>query len=705
MSLNIRALMGSVAKVVDPYFNRVAMLLSGDGSNGTQNNTFVDSSPNNFSITRSGNATQGSFSPYGTRWSNYFDGTTSQSLSVANNAALDLPSNTSFTIEGWIYPIRPNNGAQSGFRNVVSKRVANSLTSNYNIMLWFNSEKLGFYNGSTSSLSAGSITLNTWTHFAYVYNGATSLQLYINGVLDSTFAVAPGATNSAPVTIGSLVDDTGTNDNFGGYISNIRIVKGSQVYTSNFTPPTAPLTAITNTSLLTCQDNRFRDASTNNFAIARNGDVKVTPFSPYAPASTYNGSVNGGSAFFDGVGDYLALPTAAGVIGTGDFTVEAWYKSNVSTAPTHCPIIANYEANSNGSWAVKASAGSNQCLEFAYYDNGWNDLTTSVNITADMAWHHVAVTRSGSTLRIYADGVLINSWTVTTSLGGNGYTVQVGRIANDDAYTNGWIADARLVTGTALYTGSTYTVPTAPLTAISGTKFLVGGRNAGIVDSSGKNNLETLGNVQISTTTKKYGTGSIYFDGDTDWIEHGVKSDWTWLHHGLTDWTIEGWLYPSDVSGKGLICTNTNSLNGAYGTVMGIGILGGAGCIGGHFTRGVDGARMDWYTADNVIATNQWSHVAVMFNSTTKNISVAVNGTLVSVTNQNVVGNSPTGQDGSAFAYSSVEPSFNLNIGRLRGGVTIGGYYTGYVDDLRITRGLRRYTANFTPPDKSLPVQ
>ena len=63
-------------KQPDPYFEYVSLLLSGETAaiNGAQNNTFQDSSTNNFTITRNGNTTQGSFSPYLPNWSNYFDG-------------------------------------------------------------------------------------------------------------------------------------------------------------------------------------------------------------------------------------------------------------------------------------------------------------------------------------------------------------------------------------------------------------------------------------------------------------------------------------------------------------------------------------------------------------------------------------------------------------------------------------------------------
>ena len=94
-------LFGTVAGANDPYFYYNTLLLPGNGTNGGQNNTFLDSSSNNFTITRNGNTTQGTFSPFSqTGWSNYFDGS-GDSLSLSSTA-LNLGSNN-FTVEAWVY--------------------------------------------------------------------------------------------------------------------------------------------------------------------------------------------------------------------------------------------------------------------------------------------------------------------------------------------------------------------------------------------------------------------------------------------------------------------------------------------------------------------------------------------------------------------------------------------------------------------------
>jgi hypothetical protein len=83
-----------------------------------------------------------------------------------------------------------------------------------------------------------------WYHIAGVKDG-TTYNLYVNGVLDATTtnASVPSDSRAGDLIIGSTYL-------FDGYISNMRIVNGTAVYTSNFTPSTVPLTTITNTIFL-----------------------------------------------------------------------------------------------------------------------------------------------------------------------------------------------------------------------------------------------------------------------------------------------------------------------------------------------------------------------------------------------------------------------------------------------------------------------
>ena len=109
-------------------------------------------------------------------------------------------------------------------------------------------------------------------------------KLYINGTLDSTIGTSGSITDT--------VNYTGTtNVAIGGYgsasalanayISNFRVVSNSAVYTTNFTTPAGPLTAVSGTTLLTCQANTVLDNSAANLTITANANVTPSKFNPF----------------------------------------------------------------------------------------------------------------------------------------------------------------------------------------------------------------------------------------------------------------------------------------------------------------------------------------------------------------------------------------------------------------------------------------
>ena len=648
---------GSPAAPVDDKFNYVTMLLHGDGTNGAQNNTFLDSSTNNFTITRNGNTTQGSFSPYGSNWANYFDGT-GDYLNTANSSAFAFGTGD-FTVECWI---------NTGSNNVGLAEVDGGSTGywmwhiNAGTMSWQNTR-----GGSNLFLitGAGAVCDNAWHHLAIVRNSSVT-KAYWDGVEKAS---ASDTTNYS---------GTGGNLNVGyesaagkilnGYMSNFRIVKGTAVYTAAFTPPTTPLTAITNTSLVTCQSNRFVDNSASPKTITVNGNTSVQRFNPFGASTAYSTSVIGGSGYFDGSGDYLT--SSCGNVGTGDFTIEGWFYFR--TTPS---TMGLFQASStSGGFAPNQSAnlavatGSSSTWQIYAKNTYTTSSSTSVPVNA---WGHMALVRSGTTTVLYINGVAVITLTSDSTNYSTSY-IGLGGIYDNSSYLlNGYLSNFRVVVGTAVYTAA-FTPPTAQLTAISGTALLTNFTNGAIIDNAMMNDLETVGNAQISTSVKKYGTGSLYFDGSGDYLS-GPTMPTTALGSGA--YTVEFWLY-KDSTGtgeRGIFQTQTASLYGlsifADGTTIYI----------DERTNTFSGTDP---RISGTISQDTWIHVAVCRQTgTSGTLRAFVNGTQIgsSVTSglRNLTSTGP-------IIVGNTAPASNP--------------FKGYIDDLRITNGYARYTATFTPP-------
>jgi len=652
----------------DPYYEYTTLLLPGNGTNGAQNNTFLDSSTNAFSITRNGNTTQGTFSPFSqTGWGNFFRDGFADFLTTPSDAAFGMGTGA-WTIEGWFYTSKPldqfNVVWHIGTINATDG-MAGSLGSN----------SVGFRSNGQTDISAAVAISNQWTHIAWVKNSNT-VTIYVNGA-----AVVSGNYTNSIATGLMTIGYNSTGFRFGGYISNLRVIKGTAVYTANFTPPTSPLTAISGTSLLTCQANRFFDASSNNFTITRGGDTSIQAFSPFNPTAAWSAATNGGSGYFDGSGDYLRCSqntNAAFSLGTGDFTFEAWVFPTVYGGSGTFIACQN---QSNGSAGLSfglylTSAGLTGLLV------GPSSGSYAVNITGTTvplnAWTHVAVTRSGSNFTVWKNGVSDTTATSAVTISqdsssGNLGGWNIGASPVTAQNITGYISDARLVKGTAVYT-TAFTPPTAPLTAITNTSLLTNFTNAGIYDATSKNDLETVGNAQISTTQSKFGGSSMYFDGTGDYLTTPNKN---LLNFGNGDFTIEGWFYK----------TGSQAMR-PFGTFDASGTNASASV--GMFINATSGLPQAWITVGSTfyyaiastqaIPTNSWVHYAV----------VRYGGTLIQFVNGV--------QDGtvSVTTLSANNGSTNFSIGQ--DGLYVNANYQGYIDDFRITKGIARYTSNFTPP-------
>jgi hypothetical protein len=661
--------------LTDPYFNYVTMLLHGDGTNGAQNNTFLDSSTNNFTITRNGNTTQGSFSPYGSNWSNYFSGSGDYLSGIGTTSSFNFMHNSTalFTAECWVY-VNSLSSIITLFDNTNSTTAQTGITSQIytngtvNFFITYGSTGRSIVDITTT----GTVTVNQWTHIAFVYDqslASNNGQIYINGVLAGSGNKSGNTPSSGNASNAMRVGcyGNGTGQFMNGYISNLRIVN-AKVYTSAFTPSTTPLTAISGTSLLTCQSNRFIDTSTNNFAITVNGTPSVQRFSPFSPSSAYSTSTIGGSGYFDGSGDYLNTPATGQFAPAGDFTIGVWYYP--TTNRTYQQILGNYDVNSADVWIFEITNGTG----IAFYTNGGTPRISGANKLSINAWNYIALVRSGTTITGYVNGASVGTYTQSGTFGTATKSISIGRGGPTSAaadYGLGYISDVIFVDGTA-----TTSIPSAPSTAVSGTKTLLNFTNGAIFDNAMMNNLETVGNAQISTSVFKFGTGSLAFDGSGDYL---VAANTPNISIATGDFTIEFWLYWNSVAGQADIVSSRPNTSAQTGYVIYL----GTNYFG--FVMSSNGSSWDFNQAPAFTwSSGTWYHCAVTRSGS--NIRYFVNGTQV----------------GNTYTYlNSIAQTNPLVVGGSPG----GNYLNGYIDDLRVTKGYARYTSNFTPPAAAFPNQ
>jgi hypothetical protein len=653
---------GTDAASSDDQFNRVSFLSHFEGSNNGVNNAFDDGSSSNHTITANGNVTQGSFGPFARpdgEWGVSFDG--DDYLSVAETGADEFTFGTGdFTIEGWI-----NNQAVDGSRTIVSTAQGNDFQG-----IWFGINGGNYYyiynnSGSWSVIvDAGTPVVNAWTHFALVRNG-TSNVVYINGSsIGSTTETARNLTNTnnllaigGRATVSQYTIST---------MSNVRVVKGTAVYTGNFTPSTSKLTAITNTKLLTCQSNRFVDNSASPLTITPVGNPAVTAFGPFLTSSVYDPAVNGASLFNSAASDYLSFGNIGLDGHSGDFSIEGWIY------PTA------FVASSNPLYTQGSAGGVSDLLEISLNSSGQphafinqGSITLQSTFVCPLnAWTFLQLKRTSGTLAIFTNGVQSStvSNTATISSPNRGF---VGAQSYDTSHADrsfyGFICDVRVSVVTR-----NVSLPTAPLAVTdSNTKLLLNMADGQAIDSAAQNNLTLIGNTDTSTGQAKFGNTSLFYDGSGDgaYYANGAAL-------GTGDWTIETFLWVNDFNAN-LGVFQYGGADGALGSMV----------LTNQKIRVLSSnvaARLD---TSGTINAQTWYHVAyVSYGGTLK---VYINGTA----------------DSTTFDASSTTWTFtdtNIYVGARYYSSAVQLPFDGYLDEFRVSH-FARYTSNFTAPTEPFP--
>ena len=349
-----------------------------------QSNRFVDNSSNGHTMTPSGNPAVTAFGPFLT--SAVYDaavngassrgGTSGDNYVYAGTSSDFHFGSGNFTIELWTYPLGSGKNLMAcGGGSIVSSSINFNYGGNFDF----------YYQSTQLNLASPTLTLNSWQYITVVRNGGT-ITVYKDGVATGTVTIGSNSLNtggSSPFYIGGYPQAQGGNIN--GYLSDVRVVKGTAVYTSNFTPPTAPLTAITNTKLLLNMKNAqaIDSAAQNNLTLFGN-----------AKLSTGQAKFGDTSLLLDGTGDFAQAGNFEDL--AGPFTIECFARADdTGNAFLWCLGQYRLELGINGNTLRIYRIGTS---------TGYTNFFTSGEFSATN-WHHVALVRDTSNvIKCYLNG-------------------------------------------------------------------------------------------------------------------------------------------------------------------------------------------------------------------------------------------------------------------------------------------------------------
>lgn len=425
-------------------------------------------------------------------------------------------------------------------------------------------------------------------------------------------------------------------------------------------------------------------------------DTKAITTAGNAAVSTSQSKWNGSSLSFDGsISSYASTGYNSDLyIGTDVFTIECWFYANSTANATIAVAQSGAQSWATVGWYLQIYNGKVQLV--ASSGGGPRQITnlSTASITAN-TWHHVAAVKdvAAGGYYLYLDGVQntlstfafsgnqLEYFSASTpplvSLGAAGAGWNFGSF-------NGYLQDIRITKGVARYT-ATFTPPTQPFKQFqdrdpyfNNIELLLRGDGANastnIVDSSSNpKTISVVGNTQISTAQSKFGGSSLYFDGTGDYLTATSGSYFTF---GTDDFTVESWVwrdgtqkgYAAIAGTGGSTTTGTWSLNFEYDSVA-------ANGNSTHKIEFIYAASGVLLTSTSAIADQTWTHVALARQSGV--LRLFINGAL---------------EASSSTAAAITRTDFRIGVNR-------GGsiYFDGYIDDLRVTKGVARYTSNFTP--------
>ena len=424
----------------------------------------------------------------------------------------------------------------------------------------------------------------------------------------------------------------------------------------------------------------------------------VNDDSPHSQTITNRGSMTvdstytkfGSNALKSQTSGSLKIDNSASTDLDGPFTVEFFFY--ITTAQTQKTLYVHNENNSTYSGLLFWITSAGNFNGYGATGSSWNIFSTKTftsSVTTG-AWHHVAITYDGTTYRGYYDGD--RKWEATSSTtlptGGDHYIFSRNdggqyQPATGEVYMD----DFRITKNKALYTDSTYTVPTSALGIErddSVSLYLPFDSDVND-DSSHGHTVTASGSAAISSTQTKFGSNSLFIDASGDYLSIPSNSSFR-FEEG--DFTIEMFIRPDDVSTTDQV-SNVACIIDHDATASTSGAWFALHQQNQALVLGANNGTL--ITTSNCLSATTWHHVVVVRSGST---------TTIYCDGVNV------GSASDTHDYDD-STSRNLYIGKQNitfGGGNAGGTrrFDGYIDDLRISKGVARYTKNFVPPSQAV---
>lgn len=608
------------------------------------------------------------FSPF-SNTSLYLNGSSSYATVTVDSSFAFGTSD--FTIEMWFNVVNPGTGPSIG-----STLISNCTTGsdvNYFQLVYTSAMKLGFVarNSTTNIPITGNttITYGVWHHVAVVRSGGV-FYIYLDGALEMQQTSAVSITQRNLIIGGFLF--TSSNSFTKGHIYQVHVTDNAK-YTAAFTPSAAEITPSANTILLTAFGPVLKDLSSKNLTITKSftdGKVCMSPeIPPGAPKldNTNSVFVYNRSPVSQNIKIETTTNNFIPSTSSTQWTLECFVY--LTRTPNGSAVLSNYSAQSNGV-PMMLSFGTTigGRLTTGRYLSGWVTASSTAAVPL-FTWLHIAGTFDGSVHRVFLNGQLMATSIATTAATVGDTNFSIGRrwdTSNEGL--EGYIYNPRVSMGIARYTAS-FTPPTEPVTSDSFTRLLFNPKTAVLPDYKNLGTGSTITGSGQYEESKWKNNGLKYLYSATT-PSYAIINTNPCSSFGLSDFTIEFWLKRNTVS-----TVNTVLLDGRTYTTS-------AGTFDLSYTnnnlifRTENTARIT--TTTSPLSTN-WQHIAISRSSGTTRLFV-------------------DGAEVGSFADAMNYLFYN--------GFTVGYSYngsapastSGIIEDLRITRGLGRYTANFSVP-------